>query len=96
MLFRSVKGESGSEGTIDPLCMINLVKHEKKLNSALPVKLNLQHVKRRNVILAPSYTTTKMDDDEVAHVESDLQWLRDQPQSITSSQKTMVEGWKRS
>ena len=40
-----VKDESGSEGTIVPLRMINLVKHEKKLSSALPVKPNLQHVK---------------------------------------------------
>ena len=36
-----VKDESGSEGTIVPLCMINLVKHDKKLSSALPVKPNL-------------------------------------------------------
>ena len=40
-----VKGESGSEGTIVLLRMINLVKHEKKLSSALPIKPNLQHVK---------------------------------------------------
>ena len=36
-----VKDESGSEGTIVPLRMINLVKHEKKLSSALPIKPNL-------------------------------------------------------
>ena len=71
-----VKDEGNSEGTIVPLRMINLVKHEKKLNNALPVKPNLQHVERRNVIPTPSYTTTKMSDDRVAHVEFDLQWLR--------------------
>ena len=36
-----VKGESGSKGMIVPLRMINLVKHEKKLSSALPLKPNL-------------------------------------------------------
>ena len=36
-----VKGESGSEGMIVPLRMINLVKHNRKLSSALPVKPNL-------------------------------------------------------
>ena len=41
-----IKDESGSEGTIVPLHMINLVKHDMKLSSALPVKPNLQHVKR--------------------------------------------------
>ena len=67
-----VKDESGAEGTIVPLRMINLVKHNKKLSSALPVEPNLQHVKQRNVIPTPSYTTTNMGDDGVAHVESDL------------------------
>ena len=67
-----VKDESGSKDTIVPLRMINLVKHEKKLSSALPMKPNLQHVKQRNVIPTPSYTTAKMGDDEVAHVEFDL------------------------
>ena len=73
---RMVKGESGSEETIVPLHMINLVKHEKKLNSALLVKLNLQHVKHQNMISTPPYTITKMGDDRIAHVKSDLQWLR--------------------
>ena len=36
-----VKDESGSEGTIVSLRMINLVKHDKKLSNALPVKSNL-------------------------------------------------------
>ena len=53
-----VKDESGSEGMIVPLRMINLVKHEKKLSSALLIKPNLQHVKRRNVVPTPSYTPT--------------------------------------
>ena len=70
-----VKDESGLEGTIVPLCMINLVKHDKKLSSALRVKPNLQHVKRRNVVPTPSYTTTNMGDDGVAHVEFYFQWL---------------------
>ena len=48
-----VKDESSSEGTIVSLRMINLVKHEKKLSSALPIKPNLQHVKRRNVVPTP-------------------------------------------
>ena len=56
--------------------MINLVKHDKKLSSALPLKPNLQHVKRRSVVPTPSYTIVKMGDDGVAHVDSDLQWLR--------------------
>ena len=64
------KDEGGSEeGTIVPLRMINLVKHEKKLNCALLVKPNLQHVKWRNIIPTPSYITTKMGDDGVAHME---------------------------
>ena len=67
-----VKDEGDLEGTIVPLRMINIVKHGKRLNSALPVKPNLQHVKQRNMIPTPSYTTTKMGDDRVAHVDSDL------------------------
>ena len=55
--------------------MINLVRHDKKLNNALPTKRNLQHVKRQNVIPTPSYTTTNMGDNGIAYVESDLQWL---------------------
>ena len=88
-----VKGESGSEGIIVPLRMINLVKHEKKLNSALPVKPNLQHVKRRNIIPTPSYTTTKMGDDGVRHVESDLQWLR--YVQATMANHEFTEDWDR-
>ena len=65
---RMAKDESGSEGMIVPLHMINLVKHDMKLSSAVPVKPNLQHVKRRNVILTPSYTTTNMSDDGVAQI----------------------------
>ena len=81
-----VKDED-SEGTIVPLRMINLVKHEKRLNSALPMKPNLQHVKQRNVILTSPYTTAKMDDNGLAHVEFDLQWLTyvQATRSITSS-----------
>ena len=60
-----VKNESSSEGTVVLLRMINLVKHYKKLNSALPIKSNLQHVKRRNVLATPSYTTTNTRDDGV-------------------------------
>ena len=71
-----VKDESGSEGTIVPLRMINLVKHERKLSGALPIKPDLQHIKRRNVVPTPSYTPTQMNDDGVACVDSDLQWLR--------------------
>ena len=56
-----VKDESGSsERTIVPLRMVNLVKHEQKLSSALPIKPNLQHVKQRNVVPTPSYTPTQM------------------------------------
>ena len=36
-----VKDESSLEGTIVPLRMIDLVKHDKKFSSALPVKPNL-------------------------------------------------------
>ena len=71
-----VKGESSLEGIVVPLCMINLVKHDKKLNSALPIKPNLQHVKRQNVLPTPSYITTNMGDDGVAYMEFDIQWLR--------------------
>ena len=39
-----VKDESTSKAMIVPLRMINLVKHNKKHNNALPVKPNL-HVK---------------------------------------------------
>ena len=51
-----VKDEGDSEGTVVPLRMINLVKHEKRLNSALPVKPNLELVKRRSVVPTPSRT----------------------------------------
>ena len=61
-----IKDESGSESIVVPLYMINLVRHDKKLNNALLVKPNLQHVQRRNVIPSPSYTTTNMGDDGVA------------------------------
>ena len=43
---RLVKDESGSESTVVPLHMINLIRHDKKLNNALLVKPNLQHVKQ--------------------------------------------------
>ena len=69
---RLVKDESGSESTTVSLHMINLVKHDKNLSSALPTKPNLQRVKQRNVVPTPSYTTTNMGDDRVAYVESDL------------------------
>ena len=75
------------------LRMINLVKHEKRLNSVLPVKPNLQHVKQRNVIPTPPYTTTKMGDDGVAHVESDLQWLR--YVQATTADHEYTEDWGR-
>ena len=61
-----VKDESSSEGTIVPLRMINLVEHNKKLNSPLPVKPNLQHVKHRNIVPTPSYTTSNMGDEQEA------------------------------
>ena len=70
-----VKDESGLESTIVPLCMINLVRHDKKLNNALLVKPNLQLVKQRNFILTPCYTTTKMGENGLAYVESELQWF---------------------
>ena len=73
---RLVKCESGLDSTVVPLRMINLVRHDKKLNNVVPIKPNLQHVKQRNVIPTSSYTTTKMGDDGVAYVESNLQWLR--------------------
>ena len=88
-----VKDESGSEGMIVPLCMINLVKHDKKLSSALPIKPNLHHVKRRNVIPTPSYTTTNMVDDGVVHVDSDIQWLRYVQATIVNHEFT--EDWSR-
>ena len=88
-----VKGESGSEGTIVPLHMINLFKHEKKLNSALPVKPNLQHVKRRKVVPTPFYTTTSMGNDGVAYEESDLQWLR--YVQATTANHEFTEDWGR-
>ena len=62
-----VKDESDSKSTMPPL--------RKKLNNALPIKPNLQHVKWQNVIPTASYTTTKIGDDGVAYIESDLQWL---------------------
>ena len=40
-----VKEESDSESIVVPLCMINLVRHYKKLNNTSLVKPNLQHVK---------------------------------------------------
>ena len=88
-----VKNESGLEGTIVPLRMINLVKHDKKLSSALPVKPNLQHVKQRNVIPTPSYTTTSMGDDGLAYVESNLQWLR--YVQATTADHEFKEDWGR-
>ena len=33
---RLVKDESGLESTVVTLCMINLVRHDKKLNNVLP------------------------------------------------------------
>ena len=70
-----IQDESSSEGTVVPLKMINLVKHDKKLSNALPIKPNL-HVKlRNNVIPTPFYTKTKMGDKGVAYVFSNLQWL---------------------
>ena len=67
-----VKDKSGLESTVVPLRMINLVRHDKKLNNALPVKPNLQHIKQWNVIPTPSYTITNMGDDGVAYVESNF------------------------
>ena len=93
-----VKDESGSEGTIVPLCMINLVKHDKMHSSALPIKPNLQHVKQRNLVPTSSYTTTNMGDHRVAYVESNLQWLRyvQATMAIMNSQRIGEGGWQKS
>ena len=72
--------------------MINLVKHEKKLSSALPIKPNLQHVKQRNVVPTPC-TPTKMSGDGVAYVDSDLQWLR--YVQATTVDHEFTEDWDR-
>ena len=62
--------ESGSNGIVVLVRMINLVKHKKKLSNALAIKPKLQHVKlRNNIIPTPLYTKPKMSDDEVGYVD---------------------------
>ena len=49
-----VKDESSSKSTTVPLCMINLVRHDKKFINALSVKPNLQHVGEMSYQLLPT------------------------------------------
>ena len=45
----------------------------------------------RSIVPTPSYTTVKMSDDGVAHVNSDLQWLR--YVQATSANHEFTEEW---